>query len=194
MGALALSGLSGLSGITGQRSTPPTATRVRQFAGCPGNQAYSAALGFRFQVLSPLVITSLGCFSNNGVLPPSNAGSIRIRLATVSNPATIIRLVEISHQSQNVLTDPINRLLLQSLSTPPVLSPDTYIIWVTGHSAVFPNYNSSFGAVVALQQNSFDGAILFGSGDYYGTSDLAPDVYVDSTRFGGPTFAAYPAQ
>jgi hypothetical protein len=150
-----------LTAATGFSSTIAYDTAVK----ITGNQAYFGALGLDFQVLTPIVVTQIGVFSNNAfgnssATPFTNLNAAIFSIASFSaTSGAIIAPTEASFLAGTAYSVTDN-WLFQPIG-PVVLLPGFYTIVAQGYNAVEMNGNNGVAPLPLANENT-GGLISFG--------------------------------
>jgi hypothetical protein len=172
-----------------------------QAAQVTGNQNYFGALGMDFQVLSPIIVSQIGVFSNNppgsfGNPPATDLNAAIFALGAGGFSATtsggIIAGTEVSFVTTGTYSFSTN-WLLQNIS-PVVLLPGFYTIVAQGYNASDPNGNQGVSPLPVSSEANVSGVILFGGVSRFESpqpGSLPNPVDFPSTLDGGPSNRYY---
>lgn len=180
-----------------------------------GNQEWTGALSFAFQVNRPITIDALGVFDSGSdglarnlyveIREITNLGSTCSGAANCSFSITGTTLAADPITSANFSSGGSYTLLggarWQAIS-PVALAAGYYMLTSVGYGAGEPNYNADGGTAVHVNSlSTFGGAITWGvgtqSGNAYGTGAL-PTIWdywkggVPIIRYGAGTFSVVP--
>lgn len=170
-----------------------------------GNQAYTGALSFAFQVNRPITIDALGVFdsSSDGL---NRQLYVEIRqitnLGSFSTPCTSTSNCELVDAGTTLASNPIVSATFYTTTTYPLLGgarwqtiPLTtlatgyWMLTAYGYGANEKNYNAGGGTAVHVGTlDTFGGAITWGVGPYFGNaygSGTLPSIW-DFNLGGGP--------
>jgi hypothetical protein len=166
-----------------------------------GNQEWFGSLGMDFQVLSPIVVTEIGVFSNNAfgqvsVASPGtdlNAAIFALPSGYSDTSGTIISATEVSFETGTNYAV-FENWLFQNIA-PVVLLPGYYTIVAQGYGLADPNGNNGNPPYPTLSsENTGGGLIAFGGSARYEIANLTSlpnPVDFPSTLDTGPSNRYY---